>query len=341
MKAAVLEALNRMVVREVPDPTLPDENSLILRVESCAVCGSDIRIYHHGNPRVTPPQVIGHEVAGRVVAVGSAVTRFKVGDRLATGADVPCGECRWCRDGLANNCAINYAIGYQFPGGFAEYMPLNATTVRYGAVHHIPATLSYDEATLAEPLACCINGLELARVALGDTVVVIGAGPAGLHAHAPGAQLWRDARAGRAALAAARRGSAAPGRRRRGTVSGGRRPGGPGAPRHGRRGRRCGDHRQLLGRDPRPGRADGAQPGSRELFRRPAQGIAARGCGYQPRALQRACCSPARTAACRASIAWRWTCWRPGSSGPRTISRTPFPWTRSEKRLRRPRGTWG
>jgi L-iditol 2-dehydrogenase len=179
MKAAVFEALERMVVCQVPDPALPDAHSLVLKVESCAVCGSDIRIYYHGNPRVTPPQVIGHEVAGRVVAVGSAVTRFKVGDRLATGADVPCGECRWCREGLANNCATNYAIGYQFPGGFAEYMLLNATTVRYGAVHHIPAALSYDEATLAEPLACCINGLELARIALGDTVVVIGAGPAG------------------------------------------------------------------------------------------------------------------------------------------------------------------
>jgi len=179
MKAAVFESLDRMVVREVPDPVLPDEHSLILKVESCAVCGSDIRIYHHGNPRVIPPQVIGHEVAGRVIAVGSAVTRFKVGDRLATGADVPCGECRWCREGLANNCATNYAIGYQFPGGFAEYMPLNAITVRHGAVHHIPPVLSYDQATLAEPLACCINGLELARIALGDTVVVIGAGPAG------------------------------------------------------------------------------------------------------------------------------------------------------------------
>ena len=70
MKAAVLEALDRIVVRETPDPVLPDEESLILKVHACAVCGSDIRILHHGNPRVTPPQIIGHEVAGQVVAVG-------------------------------------------------------------------------------------------------------------------------------------------------------------------------------------------------------------------------------------------------------------------------------
>ncbi len=179
MKAAVYEGLDLLSVCQVPDPVLPDEDSLILRVDACAVCGSDIRIYHHGNPRVHPPQILGHEVAGQVVAVGSRVTRFQVGDRVATGADVPCGECRWCREGLGNNCATNYAIGYQFPGGFAQYMPLNAVTVRYGAVHHIPASLSADEATLAEPLACCINGLELCNITLGDTVVVIGAGPAG------------------------------------------------------------------------------------------------------------------------------------------------------------------
>jgi L-iditol 2-dehydrogenase len=179
MKAAVLEGLGRLVVREVPDVTLPDDDSLILRVRACAVCGSDLRIYHHGNARVRPPQIIGHEVAGEVVKVGRNVTRFRVGDRLATGADVPCGECHWCREGLANNCATNYAIGYQFQGGFAEYMPLNALTLRYGAVHHIPEALDYDAATLAEPLGCCLNGLELSHLTPGCTVVVIGAGPAG------------------------------------------------------------------------------------------------------------------------------------------------------------------
>ncbi|MHB0857278.1 MAG: alcohol dehydrogenase catalytic domain-containing protein [Anaerolineae bacterium] len=179
MRAAVLEALDRLVLRDLPDPALPDEDSILLKVHACAVCGSDIRIYHHGNARVKPPQILGHEIAGEVVAVGGRVTRFRVGDRVATGADVPCGECAWCREGLGNNCAVNYAIGYQFPGGFAEYIPLNGVTVRHGAVHHIPAGLSYDEATLAEPLGCCLNGLEMSRIHLGDTVAVIGAGPAG------------------------------------------------------------------------------------------------------------------------------------------------------------------
>jgi len=179
MKAAVLENLEKMVVKEVTTPRI-GQGEILVRVRSCAVCGSDIRIYHRGNPRVKPPQIIGHEIAGEIVKVGSGVKKFKVGDRVALGADVPCGTCRFCRNGLGNNCPINYAIGYQFQGGFAEYIPLNELTVKYGPLHKIPGDLSFDEASLAEPLACCINGYELANLKLGDTVVVIGAGPVGL-----------------------------------------------------------------------------------------------------------------------------------------------------------------
>ena len=178
MKAAVLEELNKIVVKEIPDPQI-EKGGMLVKVRACAVCGSDIRIYHYGNPRVKPPQVIGHEIAGDVVKVGPEVNGFRAGDRVAIGADVPCGECNFCREGLGNNCKINYAIGYQFPGGFADYISLNAITVRYGPVHKIPGNLTYEEAAIAEPLACCINGLELAQVKLGDTVVIIGAGPIG------------------------------------------------------------------------------------------------------------------------------------------------------------------
>jgi len=179
MKAAVLEDLENMVIKEVKTPQAK-QGEVLVRVRSCAVCGSDIRIYHRGNPRVKPPQIIGHEIAGEVVEVGSGVKGFKVGDRVALGADVPCGTCHFCRNGLGNNCPINYAIGYQFQGGFAEYIPLNELTVKYGPLHKIPDGLSFDEASLAEPLACCINGYELANLTLGDTVVIIGAGPVGL-----------------------------------------------------------------------------------------------------------------------------------------------------------------
>lgn len=179
MKAALLEGIDRLVVRDIPVPEIDPDYGMLVRVKACAVCGSDVRILRHGNDRVKMPQVIGHEIAGEVVQVGRLLSRFKVGDRVAIGADVPCGECDYCRDGYGNECSTNYAIGYQFPGGFAEYIPLNRITTEYGPVHRVPRGVPYEVAALAEPLACCINGFELTPVHLGDTVVIIGAGPVG------------------------------------------------------------------------------------------------------------------------------------------------------------------
>ena len=163
MKAAVLEGIDQLVVKEVPDYKVGLGEDLV-RVKTCADCGSDIRIMHSGNPRGKYPQIVGHEIAGEVVEVGAGVERLGVGDRVAVGADVPCGKCYWCENGMGTNCAINYAVGYQFPGGFAEYILLNELTVNQQVVNLIPDTLSFDEASLAEPLACAINGLEMSQL---------------------------------------------------------------------------------------------------------------------------------------------------------------------------------
>ena len=178
MKAAVLQELNTIGVRETDRPRCGDDEA-ILKVHACAVCGSDLRIFHYGNDRVKPPAVIGHEIAGQVVETGKNVTRVHVGDRVAVGADVPCGTCYWCANGMGTNCRINYAIGYQFPGGFQEYMVLNRTILAYGPVTPIADTLAYSEAAIAEPLACAINGLELAQFGLGKSICIIGLGPIG------------------------------------------------------------------------------------------------------------------------------------------------------------------
>lgn len=178
MKAAILEELNKLVVKDVEVPEI-DDHSALLKVESVAVCGSDLRIFHHGNPRVKPPAIIGHETAGVVVKAGKEVSRVKEGDRVAVGADVPCGQCHWCRNGLGNNCGINYAIGYQIPGAFAEYMKLPRLVLEEGPVTPFSETLDFDQAALAEPLACAINGMELVNMALGKTVVIVGLGPLG------------------------------------------------------------------------------------------------------------------------------------------------------------------
>lgn len=179
MKAAVLEGLNHLEIKEWPTPAVEDDGVLV-RVRACAVCGSDIRMFHHGNPRLIPPAIMGHESAGVVERVGRRVTKFSPGDRVAIGADVPCGECKFCQGGIGNNCQINYAMGYQFSGSFAEYVYLNGIVVEHGPVHKIPEGVGFDEAALAEPLACVLNALELCAIKMGDTVVVIGAGPIGL-----------------------------------------------------------------------------------------------------------------------------------------------------------------
>lgn len=178
MQAAVLKDLDKMVLEEIADPTF-DDDSALMKVETVCICGSDVRILHHGNSRVVPPAVIGHETSGVVVKAGKNVTRVKEGDRIALGADVPCGQCRWCRNGMGNNCSINYAVGYQIPGAFAEYMKLPKLLLEEGPVTPFSDKLGFDEASLAEPLACAINGLELVNMSLGKTVVIIGLGPIG------------------------------------------------------------------------------------------------------------------------------------------------------------------
>ncbi len=178
MKAAILEQLNRIVVKDVPEPRCGDDD-ILLEVHACAVCGSDLRIYHYGSDRVRLPAIMGHEIAGRIVAAGRNVSAFRAGQRVAVGADVPCGTCYWCANGMGTNCRINYAIGYQFPGGFQQRMLLNETVVKYGPITPIPDELAYEEAAIAEPLACSINGLELGGFRAGMSLAVIGLGPIG------------------------------------------------------------------------------------------------------------------------------------------------------------------
>ncbi|MCI0396722.1 MAG: alcohol dehydrogenase catalytic domain-containing protein [Chloroflexi bacterium] len=179
MKAAVLAGIEKIEIRQVAMPEVT-AGTVLIKVLACGVCGSDIRIFHNGHKRVSYPAITGHEIAGEVVAVGPGVDRFRVGDQVSLGADVPCGECEWCQNGLGNCCQQNYAIGHQFPGGFAEYCLLGPMTVRYGPVRRIPAGVDVEQAALAEPLACCINGLERVAFAPGRSVVIIGAGPIGM-----------------------------------------------------------------------------------------------------------------------------------------------------------------
>lgn len=178
MRAALLTGLRKIEIKKINLPC-PQKGEVLIKVKACAVCGSDIRIFNHGNTRVKFPAVIGHEISGKVVSVGEG-SSFKPGDRIAVGADVPNMKEDWGKSGLANMCDLNYAIGYQFPGGFAEYCLLNELVVSFGPITKIPDHVTYQEACLCEPLACCINGLERSHLSLGKSMLVIGAGPIGI-----------------------------------------------------------------------------------------------------------------------------------------------------------------
>lgn len=178
-KVVVWDSPNKLIIKELELPKV-GLGELIIKVHACAICGSDIRTLKYGNARVQSGRIIGHEISGTVVKVGSEVSKFKVGDRLSVGADVPCGKCIHCLSDRPNCCDTNYAIGHQFEGGFCEYMLLNELTVSFGPVKVLAGDTNMDDAALAEPLACCINGYERCNMSEGKSIVVFGAGPIGL-----------------------------------------------------------------------------------------------------------------------------------------------------------------
>ena len=178
MKAALYRGPKDLEVIEVDKPT-PKDNELLIKVHACATCGTDAKIYNHGHQRLTPPQIIGHEIAGEVVEIGSSVTGYKKGDRVQIIAAIPCGTCWACQAGKMQICINQLSMGYQFAGGFAEYMIVPNEVIRVNGVNRIPDNLSYPEAAAAEPLACAINAQELINVGPGDVVLVMGAGPIG------------------------------------------------------------------------------------------------------------------------------------------------------------------
>lgn len=180
MKAAVLQAPNQLRLTDIATPEAA-AGELILRVRAATVCGTDLRILTGRKTKgVRFPSVIGHEFAGEVVQAGAGVTQFKTGDRVCMDPVIPCRACAYCKSGRENVCVNRQAMGYEFDGAFAEYIRIPAIALQSGNVFRMPDGMSFEAAALAEPLACCVNGQRNAGVQLGDSVVILGAGPIGL-----------------------------------------------------------------------------------------------------------------------------------------------------------------
>ncbi|MCD8217632.1 MAG: zinc-dependent alcohol dehydrogenase family protein [Clostridiales bacterium] len=162
--------------RDLPQHTLaPDE--VLVKVAACGVCGTDVHIYHgdKGSAAVKPPVVLGHEFAGIIEAVGSEVEEFAAGDHVTVDPNIYCGKCYYCRIGKKQLCTGLYAIGVNRDGGFADYC-----YVPQGQCYKLKKEIPLAHGAMAEPLACCIHGIDRAGIRSGDTVCVIGGGAIGL-----------------------------------------------------------------------------------------------------------------------------------------------------------------
>jgi L-iditol 2-dehydrogenase len=179
MKALLLSAYKQldMVDMRVPRPAADE---LLIRIRACGICGSDVHGYDGSTGRRIPPIVMGHEAAGVVEAVGSAVSNFHAGDRVTFDSTVYCGKCFYCLRGQINLCDSREVIGVSTPafrrmGAFAEYV-----TVPARIAYALPENMSYSHAALIEAASVAVHAALLTPIALEDTVVVVGAGMIGL-----------------------------------------------------------------------------------------------------------------------------------------------------------------
>jgi L-iditol 2-dehydrogenase len=181
MRAGVYRGPGRVILEEVQVPRISSREVLV-RVNACGICGTDIKKIRHGfRP---PPQIFGHEIAGTVAAVGEEVRDWKYGDRVVCFHHIPCGQCFYCEHKLLSQCATYKKVGVTAGfepsgGGFSEYVRVMEWVARRGMVR-IPPQVSFEEAVFVEPVNTCWKAVRKARVEPGEALVVLGQGPVGL-----------------------------------------------------------------------------------------------------------------------------------------------------------------
>ena len=176
MMAAVLYGKEHVQIEPVAVPTL-FRGDVLVRVRAALTCGTDVKVFRRGYHArmIVPPALFGHELSGDIVAVGPEVHDFKVGQRVVAANSAPCLACFFCRKGLQNLCEDLLFNN----GAYAEYIRIPARIVQRN-MYEIPAHVSYQDAALAEPLACVLRGIDETGLQPGDNVAVIGLGPIGM-----------------------------------------------------------------------------------------------------------------------------------------------------------------
>lgn len=190
MRAVVVDGPGVVRVAEVPEPA-PAPDEVVVEVGACGICGTDVHIIDGEFPLATYPIIPGHELGGTVVAVGSEVSGFAVGDRVGVDPTLNCGACYYCQRGMGNLCERFRAVGVTNPGGFAERVAVPERTL-----YHLPEGMSFAAAALIEPVSCVVHGFHRLQAQPGETFLIYGAGPMGLQ----NAQLARFAGASLVAI---------------------------------------------------------------------------------------------------------------------------------------------
>jgi L-gulonate 5-dehydrogenase len=174
MKASIFEAPGQMQVGEWKDPE-PGPDDVLVRVKATGICAGDLYIYQGRNPYAVYPIIGGHEICGKIAAVGASVRNFQEGALVVVEPFLGCGQCYPCRVGKSNCCANLKIIGIHQPGGFAEFVAVPATHI-----HPVPKGLSPQVASFAEPVAIGIQACRRGGVKAGEIVLILGCGPIGL-----------------------------------------------------------------------------------------------------------------------------------------------------------------
>src|SRR5947209_2218578 len=179
MKALLLSEYNRLDVVDVPMPR-PAADEVLIRVEACGICGSDVHGYDGSSGRRLPPIIMGHEAAGTVAATGANVRDLREGDRVTFDSTIYCGKCEYCLKGDVNLCNNRQVLGVSTPefrreGAFAEYV-----VVPRLVVYPLPEQIPFSQAAMIEPLAVAVHAVSLAEISPDTTALVVGAGMIGL-----------------------------------------------------------------------------------------------------------------------------------------------------------------
>ncbi len=177
MKAAVFKGNGVLAVEEVDVPVISNGDEVLLEVEACSICGTDVHILEvpPAGFDVEPGLIMGHEIVGKIVDAGESVRTLKKGDRAVVEPNDYCGVCRYCLKGLTNHCENQISIGVNRNGGFTRYVKITEKVA-----HKISDRLETNIAVFAEPLACVVNGIHKLGVIPGQSAFVIGAGPIAL-----------------------------------------------------------------------------------------------------------------------------------------------------------------